>query len=439
MNPHESTPSSLSTQSDLHGPAGAGVLDGLDLTDRDLFAHGFPHDVFTALRLEAPVFFHPPGNSRDGEGFWVLSRYSDIVEAAADQVFSSEGVPGRWGGGTHIDDLPRGTYAGVILNMTDDPRHGCMKRAVAPAFEPDVLADLEPHLRSSAARLVANAVGLGRCDFQTDVSGPFSVDAISLLLGVPPSDWPQIFAWTQVAMGYEDRQAGEATVRSQDVLLDMYNYGCKLLETKQAEPARDFLSVIGAAELPEEAGEPITDYERGVFFNLMSLAGTEPTRNALAMGMLALAEHPEQWCALRDDPSSLGTGIEEILRWSSPTPYNRRTAVRDVRLSGESIRAGDKVTLWWASANRDESVFADPFRFDVRRDPNPHVGFGAGGHSCLGDRLARLELRVLLEELLAHVDEVRIAGQVTWARHNKHTVVLEMPVEIVPRSGSIVR
>ncbi|CAM03412.1 cytochrome P450 [Saccharopolyspora erythraea NRRL 2338] len=411
------------------------VLGGFDLTDQVRFSGGFPHEVFNRLRADEPILLHPPGRTRDGESFWVLSRYEDVVEAAANPVFSSQGGGSREGGGTHLDDLPAGTYAGGMLNMMDDPRHQLIKDIVSPAVCPSAVAALEPVVRERASALVSTVLERGTCDLQAEVAGRYSVEVVAALLGVPRQDWSRLVDWAEIAMGYEDRDEGEATGRSQAALLDMYKYGCELVRAKRAEPAGDFMSLIATGEIPEGHGQaPLVDYEREVFFNLISLAGTEPTRNAIAIGLLALVEHPEQWQALRADRSLLDGAVEEALRWSSPTPYNRRTATEDIRFRDVLIREGDKVTLWWASANRDERVFADPFRFDVRRSPNPHLAFGHGAHTCLGPALARMELRVLLEELLDRVERIELTGPVPWARNSKHTVALRVPVALTASS-----
>ena len=174
-----------------------------------------------------------------------------------------------------------------------------------------------------------------------------------------------------------------------------------------------------------------------MLFNLLVAAGSETTRNSIAVGVLALVEHPGQWLALRDDRRLLPGAVEEILRWASSTPYNRRTATRDVTVGGAQLRAGDKVTLWWASANRDEDVFAEPFRFDVRRDPNPHLAFGHGTHFCLGGALARLEIRVLLDVLLDRVETLAVTGPIEWGRSNKHAAVRRLPVALTPRAQPV--
>lgn len=406
------------------------VLEGFDLTDQARFANGFPHQVFARLRRDAPVFFHPPGQTRDGDGFWVLSRYADVRAAAADPVFSSQGGGGRASGGTHIDDA-RPELPGVMINMMDDPRHQHFKDALNPVMGRPSLAALEGKLRQYAAGLVSSLLERGRCDFATDAGGPFGAHVVSLLLGIPQQDWPRIAEWTAILMGFDDRDVGRPTERSQKVHMDIFHYGARLLVSKRAEPADDLTSLLARGQLASGSdAKPLGDLERQTTFCLAMLAGAESTRNTITSGVLALAEHPEQWRALRADRSLLLSAIEEILRWTSSTPYNRRTATRDIRIRDAQIRAGDKVTLWWTSANRDEEVFSNASSFDVRRNPNPHLAFGHGSHTCFGEPLGRLETRVFLEALLDRVERIELTGQVAWAPSNKHTVVLRMPVTL---------
>ncbi len=415
--------------------AGGGLppaLGGFDLTDLDRFADGFPHEVFARLRREAPMLRHPGGRTSEGEAFWVLSTYADVVKVGSDiELFSSEGGGGRANGGTHIDDLPQGIFGGVMLPMMDDPRHALFKDVLHRSVCPAALDALSVRLRERAEAIVAKAVGAGRCDAQHTIARELSLTTVALLLGVPESDWGRFFSWTDVAMGYEDRETGEVSGRSQEVLAEMFNYGVEALAAKRAAPPTDeMLSVLAHGHWEGDA--PLTDFERQANFNLLALAGSEPPRGALSIGLLALAEHPDQWAALRADRSLLDGAVEEILRWASPTPYNRRTVTRDTELNGTPLKAGEKVTLWWASANRDESVFADASVFDVRRDPNPHVAFGMGGHTCLGEHLGRMQLRILLETLLDQAERMEPTGPATWARNNKHVVALTVPVAFTP-------
>lgn len=406
------------------------VLEGFDLTDQDLFAPGFPHQVFARLRKDAPVLFHPPGQSVDGEGFWVLSRHADIREVAANPVFSSRGGGGRPNGGTHIDDA-RPELPGVMFNLMDDPRHQDFKGVISPAMGRQALTVLEGKLRQHTQDLVSGLLERGNCDFVTDMGAKMGALAVSLLLGIPQQDWPLFSEWTGSLMGFDDREAGKPTPRSQKIHMDIFHYGYRLLAARKAQPADDLASLLAAGEMSGGSSEgPIKDLERQTAFCLMILAGSESTRNMVAGGVLALAENPEQWRALRADRSLVPGAVEEILRWTSPTPYNRRTATRDIRLHDTLIRAGEKVTLWWTSANRDESVFANPYTFDIRRNPNPHLAFGHGTHTCFGENLGRLELRVVLETLLDRIERIELTGKVVWAGSNKHTVLLNMPVAL---------
>jgi len=414
------------------------ALGGFDLTDLARFRTGFPHEVFTRLRHEAPVLYHPPGQTRDGEGFWVLSRYSEIVEVGSDiALFSSEGGGDRSGGGTHIDDLPGGVAAGTIVNMTDDPRHQLLRDLMTPAVSGRALGELELQLRHRAGDIVAEALSDGGCDFQRDIAAPLAVAGVALLLGVPEQDRPRFRGWTDVAMGYDDREAGVVTDRSQQVVGMMLSYGARQLPLKHDPSALDLLSILANGQFPAgQTDRPLSDLERQVNFAVLGLAGSEPVRGTASIGMLALAEHPSQWRALREDRTLLPGAVEEMLRWASPTPYNRRTATRDTEIGGIPIRTGEKVTLWWASANRDETVFADPFTFDITRQPNPHLAFGTGGHDCLGEQVGRMELRVLFDALLDQVEAAELTGAVRWAKHNKHTVVLDMPMRLTAGAGA---
>ena len=400
-------------------------MDGIDLTDLDRFAGGFPHEVFQRLRREAPVWFHPPTeHTPDGEGFWVLSRYADIVAAAGDAgTFSSETGGGRTGGGSILEDLPSGFAAGVLLNMTDDPRHATFRRLLTPSVAPRTLARIEDDLRDRAGVLVDAAVERGTCDFLLDVAAELPLQAVAQLLGVPQEDRHQLLEWANVTLDYDDRELGETTERTQRAAAEMFGYGSALLARKRAAPEDDLLSIAAQA--------PLTELEQQMLFNLLIAAGSETTRNSIAIGMLALIEHPRAWEALRSGAAGLEPGVEEMLRWASSTPYNRRTATRDTEVAGQPIRAGDKVTLWWASANRDEQAFAEPYRFDITRRPNPHLAFGRGGHFCLGAALARLEMRVVFQALLERVAAVELTGPVEFTRSNKHSGVRHMPVRLI--------
>ncbi|MFE3794287.1 cytochrome P450 [Nocardia tengchongensis] len=406
-----------------------GSVEDIDLTDLDRFAHGFPHAVFDRLRAEEPVWWHPPtAHTPDGEGFWVVSRYADIVAVAGDSVtYSSETGGERRGGGTLIEDLPVDWAVGVLLNMMDDPRHAGVRKLLMPSVAPRTLKLIEDDLRQRAADLVDAALAKGECDFLLDLAAELPLQAVAQLLGVPQQDRHRLFGWANVALDYDDRELGEATARTQRAVAETRAYGQELLAAKTATPADDLLSLAAHATID---GQPLTDMEKAMLFSLLIAAGSETTRNSIAVGMLALIERPDVWRTLRDDRTQLDGAVDEMLRWASSTSYNRRTATCDTDLSGRRIRAGDKVTLWWTSANRDASVFPDPHTFDITRRPNPHLAFGRGGHFCLGSNLARMEMRVVFDALLDRVEIAELTGPVEYTRSNKHTGVRHMPVRL---------
>ncbi len=276
------------------------------------------------------------------------------------------------------------------------------------------------------------------CDFLLDVAAELLLQAIAGLLGVPQSDRHDLFRWADATLDYDDRELGQTSEKVVAAQAEMFGYGSQLIEAKRRCPADDLLSVVANGRVPDGDGTtaPITDLEAQMFFNLLIAAGSETTRNSIAVGLLALIEHPDQMERLRADPSLptlMATAADEILRWASSTTYNRRTATRDTELGGQPITQGDKVTLWWASANFDEAVFIDPFRFDVGRDPNPHLAFGKGAHFCLGAALARMEIRIVFEALLERFDDLALAGPVEWSRTNKHTGLRHLPITFRPR------
>lgn len=408
------------------------AITDIDLTDLDNFAHGFPHHFFAVLRREAPVWFHRPTPTSPGhEGFWAITRYADVITVANDPArFSSETGGGRVGGGTTLEDLSADFAVGRLLNMMDDPRHAKFRRILSPSVSPRALQRIEADLSRRATEIVRAALAKPQCDFLEEVAAELPLQAVAQLLGVPQDDRHQLFAWVNATLDYQDRNIGESTERSQRALTDMYAYGTELIDRKRRAPDDDLLSIAVQARID---GEPLSDLEMQMLFNLVIAAGSETTRNSIALGAVALSEQPDTWRRLQCEPADRGTAVEEILRWASTTPYNRRTATRAVTLGGHTINAGDKVTVWWASANRDEHVFGDPHAFDVARRPNPHLAFGRGSHFCLGAALARMEIRVILDALLRETDGLELSGPIEHVRSNKHTGVRHMPARLIAR------
>ena len=394
----------------------------IDFTDLDNFAFGFPHALFEVHRREAPVYWHAATeNTPDGEGFWSVATHAETLAVFRDpETYSSVTGGSRSFGGTLLQDL---SIAGQVLNMMDDPRHSEIRRLVSSGLTPRMIARVEDDLRRRA-RMLLDEVSDGEAfDFLPQVAAELPMQMICILLGVPESERHWLFE--AVEPGFDFRGSRKAAIERlsvEDAGSRMYAFGSELVARKRNEPADDMLSVVASESW-------LSDAELYLFFYLLFSAGAETTRNSIAGGLLTLAEDPESYRALRADPSQLPTAIEEMVRWTSPSPSKRRTATRAAELGGHRIEAGQKVLVWEGSANRDAAVFADPDVFDIGRKPNPHLGFGQGVHYCLGANLARLELRVLYSELLHRFRSVQLAAPVEWTRSNRHTGMRHLVVE----------
>jgi len=370
----------------------------VDLLDPATYAQGPPFETFRRLRAEAPVFWHPEAG---GSGFWALTRHADVVAVSRDhETFSS------WQGGVMTPDMDAaGLFFNrmMLLNM-DPPAHTKLRNLVNRGFTPRQVARLEPRIRELARTIVDAVAPAGRCDFVTQVAGELPSALIAELMGIPIEDGRRLYVLTErmhTAGNPADTQAAVA---------EMMSYSAALRGRKRAAPAGDIASILLDAEID---GQRLTDMEFDLFFLLLINAGGDTTRNLVANGTLALLEHPEQLAALRADRSLLPSAIEEMLRWCAPVVQFRRTALRDSEIRGQRIAQGQKVVMFYPSANRDEEVFVQPDRFDLRRAPNPHVAFGGGGaHFCLGASLARLEIRCLFDAVLDRLDDLALDGAV---------------------------
>jgi cytochrome P450 len=406
------------------------LMDDIDLTDLDNFARGFPHHLFEIHRRVAPVFWHAATeHTPDGEGFWSVATHAETLEVLREaDTYSSERGGERRYGGTLIQDLP---VAGQVLNMMDDPRHARIRRLVSSGLTPRTIRRVEDELRVRA-RALLDTVERGRAfDFVREVAAELPMQMICLLLGIPETERHWLFEAVEPGFDFRgSRKSFEADLDSTALRQRMTTYGHELIAEKRRVPTDDMLSVVANATLDDADPPQLTDTELYMFFSLLFTAGSETTRNALAGGVLALAERPDQYARLRDDTSLLSSAIEEVLRWTSPSPSKRRTATRATELRGASIAPGDKVVVWEGSANRDESVFERADEFDIGRSPNPHLGFGHGLHYCLGANLARLEMRVLLEELLPRFRSVNLTQPAEWTRSNRHTGIRHLFVEL---------
>lgn len=363
--------------------------------------------AFATLRREAPISFHSAyvvDADNDVAGHWALTRHEDVFYASRHpEIFSSAlGI-------TVGDQTPElAEYFGSMIAM-DDPRHTRLRNIVRSAFTPRVLALIEDSVRQRARSLVQQMVAAhpdGNGEIVAELAGPLPLQIICDMMGIPEQDHQKIFHWTNVILGFGDPDIATDFDEFVSVAMGIGSYASQLADDRREHPGDDLTTSLVAAELD---GERLTSAEVASFFILLVVAGNETTRNAISHGVLALSRYPEQRQRWWSDYQGMApTAVEEIVRWASPVAYMRRTATRDVELSGVKIAAGDKVSLWYGSANRDESKFENPWLFDVGRHPNAHVGFGGGGaHFCLGANLARREITVAFEELHRLVPGIR--------------------------------
>ena len=400
--------------------------EGIDLLDRSLFRSGFPHEVFTRLRREAPVWWHPApkgaAEALDVPGFWVISRHADVQRVARDMP----GFDMRYG--PTLQSVPGS--GGVMMTSTDGAAHLRLRKLINAGFTPRMIGRLEEQARGWATRIVDAALEAGEVDFVEAIAYRLPMHMISDIMGIPVADRAWLFERSNDFMSCTDPEYPVPSENRFDIQAEIFDYGKKLSQEKQRNPQDDVWSILARVEIEGESGEKtgLSTAELDWFFMLLLLAGSETTRNAIGLGLIALLDHPEQVVALRRDPQLYKSATEEILRWSSPVGYHSRNATADTQIAGVEIAAGDRVVPVLPSANRDESVFKDPFRFDIHRRPNPQLAFGGGGpHYCLGAHLARREITILFEELLTRTREVEIIGN---PRFNVQGITSTVPVSL---------
>ena len=394
----------------------------IDLSRGETFAQGFPHDFFSRLRAEEPVYWHEPTDfTPGGEGFWVVSRYDDIEHVFRHpEIFSSESGPGRPYGGTQLMD---DKYAGKMMIMTDNPKHARMRALVTSGFTPSTLAKLDDDVRLLAKEIVDEVADLQEFDFVEKIARELPLQVIGAMVGVPREDRGQLIEWLDKGVA----EPSEGIIAA-DYFRKVRDYGRELIQKKKANPTDDILSNVIQAEID---GERLTDRETESFFILLFSAGSETTRSAIGGSMLAFIQNPDQMRKLRGDPSLMRWALEEIVRWTTPSIYKRRTVTQDTEIAGQKIAANQKVTIWEMSANRDETKFDRPFAFDIARRPNRHIGFGAGVHFCLGANLARLEIRSILDELMPRFRDFELAGEHKWTPSNRLLGLKSLPVRMI--------
>lgn len=396
----------------------------VDLSNGQSFVTGFPHEDFRWLRDEAPAYWHEPTeHSPGGEGFWVISRFDDIERVFRDpETFSSEKGPDREFGGTTLFDDPT---CGKVMIQTDNPKHARLRAIVSKGFTPATIARLEAEVVDLTTEIL-DAVPEGEAfDFVGKVARELPLQVICAIVGVPKEDRHMLVGWLDRGI-----EAPGDMVVAAEYVRKIRDYSKKLIAEKRRAPTDDILSIIVHATLDDDPDSRLTDRELESFFLLLFAAGSETTRSAIGGAMLAFIQHPDQLDRLRREPGLMRWAIEEIVRWTSPTIYKRRTAMTDVEIADQTIRANDKVTIWEMSANRDERRFDRPFDFDISRKPNGHIGFGAGVHFCLGANLARVEIKCVLEAILARYQTFELAGDPRWTPSNRLLGLAELPVRM---------
>jgi cytochrome P450 len=390
----------------------------INLTNPDLYSHGDPHAAWRWLREHDPVHWHPP--SGDYPGFWVLTKYDDVRAVYHDPAtFSSAGGillrPETYG------DDPGG---GRTLALTDPPKHRKLRALVDDWFAPRAIRLLDAEMRDIAHDVVTRALERERCDFVAEIAARVPLYVIFKMLGVSRSDWERLFSLTNDAFGADnpaDRRGAH---------LEIMQYFEDLAAARAKSPADDLVSVLASAEID---GRKLTEDEVILNCDNLLVGGTENTRIAASGGMLAFIQHPDQWQALSTDPELLHSAVEEVLRWTSSATHIMRTATAPAAMHGRQIKAGDRVTLWNPSANRDESVFDDPDCFSVHRKPNRHIALGTGEHFCLGGTLGRAELRVLYEKLLRSTERIELADTPVMLSSIIVNGPERLPVSLTPR------
>jgi len=399
-------------------------LAQIDLTDSRNFVGGVPHEWFAHLRQHAPAHWH---EEAEGPGFWAVTRHEDCVTVNRDAQRFSSGAKG-----TFIWEMPEEQLEQHRLMMVsmDPPLHTRYRRLVNKGFTPRMIGELEARIHVVADEIIDRVCEAGTADFVIDVAAELPLVVLAELLGVPTEDRSKMFDWSNRMVGREDAEYQQGHVQAEEAAAlaaaELFGYAAELYAAKRARPGEDLMSVLSQVELD---GEQLSELELDLFFMLLSVAGNETTRNLMSGAMVAFSEFPDQWEKLRADRSLLPGAIEEMLRYVTPVMNFRRQTTEPLDIAGQHIEADEKVVFFHVSANRDETVFAEPGRFDVERSPNPHMAFGGGGpHFCLGANLARMEIRVMFEHLLDRLPDLHVSGEVERLQSNFINGVKHLPV-----------
>ncbi|HEV8563667.1 MAG TPA: cytochrome P450 [Actinomycetota bacterium] len=412
------------------------TLEGIDLVEPDNYIAGVPYEWFDHLRHEHPVVWHP--EAAPNSGFWAVTRYDDLTTVHMDwQTYSSEL------GAVSLEELdPEQLEIRKSMLETDPPRHTELRQICSKRFSARGVGQYEEWIRDVARSVLDQALALGELDFVSEISRELPIRFLCSIFTVPQEDAPELIRWGDQMIANQDPDMAAVVVDKEDtepyrllpfrspVALEVFAYADRQRDLRRVEPTDDVLTALTVAQ----SEGILNEKEYHNYFGVLMIAGNETTRHTISHGMLTLMQNPEQLRLLQEEPHRIPLATEEILRWATPVHHFRRTATRDVELRGQRIKAGDKVVTWFTSANRDEEAFPDPYTFDVTRLPNDHVTFGPGGpHFCLGAHLARLESKILFQELLPRLKSVELAGPVERIRSNFVNGIKRMPIRVVTR------
>ena len=412
-------------------------MKSITLANLDVFENGAPWSLFADLRRESPIHWNE--EEKPNSGFFSVTRYHDIVKVLRDSdTFTSERF-------TNLEEVDaEQEEARRSLLETDGTRHRALRRLLQGQFTPQAVAKYETFLRGLTATTLDNAFAKGEFDFVEEVAADFPIQVLAKLLDVPESDTGQLIEWGNRMIGFDDPEHADVLISDPEsekyrlvpfkspAALEVFAYGDELARQRKGKDGTDLVSVLINSPMSDGIALPERDFHTN--FLLLVVAGNETTRHTISHTMNNLINNPDQLALLQERPDLIPWAVEEFLRYASPVYHFRRTATKDVELNGVNIKAGQKVVPWFASGNRDDSVFENPNKFDVTRNPNEHMAFGRGGpHMCLGNALARIELRVMFEDLVSRVDKVERVGDVDFLRSNFVHGIKRMPVKVTLR------
>ncbi len=406
--------------------ATAAILEKFNIIHPDDYvAHGYPHDVWTWMRREEPVYWW---DRTEGLPFWAITKHADIIEISMQ--------PERFLNAprltiSHEPERQMTEFPPTLIQM-DPPKHGIFRKLVQKRFTPRALRQIDNDIERIGKEIVDAMVqggDYGECDFVQKVSAPLPIAVIAWLLGVPRDDWEQLFDWTNRTIGSSDPEYQEEGKTPEETgrtaMIELFTYFTRVVEEKRQNPGDDLITHFTQAEVD---GKPLELMDVLAWCLIIVIAGNETTRNGTTGGMLAFIENQGELRKLQREPALLSSAVEEVIRWSTPIIHFARTATEDYELRGKTIKAGESVALFYPSANRDEEIFEDPFEFRIDRRPNRHLGFGMGEHFCMGAHLARLELKVAYKYLLPRIQEIELAGPVERLRSTLVGGVKHLPI-----------